>query len=275
MQAAMKRRDILATGLSGAALCWLGRACKTESGSKPGGSTSSVVPQPVYGLSDGRSLYDDFDGHGNLQTFDGQPLAVAGELGSKIWGATYGIEVLKDPFSSPLFSVVDENGQKIESSRPSLALRRLLVIGAADALLETPAGLLPVEKGKVYGAAETVPAGPRGFVLDSGGDLGVGYGYCDGVLGKRTLPNNWAGANPDVCAKNNVRIVRIIDSELLEIFTNVDNIGGSSSYPYITDDNGLNGIGGDLFAYVYVKDTKVSALIGPSGASPVGTLTVR
>ena len=159
MSAAMKRRDILAAGIGGAALSWLGRACKTESGSKPGGPTGPDVPQPVYGLTDGCSLYDDFDGDGNLQTSDGQPLAIAGQLSSKIWGATYGTEILDDPFSSPLFSVVDERGQPYGSSR------RLIILGAADGLLETPAGLLPVEKGRIYGAAESIPAGSRGYVL--------------------------------------------------------------------------------------------------------------
>jgi hypothetical protein len=155
----MKRRDILAAGIGGAALSWLGRACKTESGTKPGGTTSSVLPQPVTGLTDGRSLYDDFDGNGNLQTYDGQSLAIAGQLSSKIWGATYGTEILDDPFSSPLFTVVDERVRLYGSSR------RLMILGAADGLLETPAGFLPVEKGRIYGAAESVPAGPRGYVL--------------------------------------------------------------------------------------------------------------
>ena len=155
----MKRRDILAAGIGGAALSWLGRACKIESGSKPGGPTGPDVPQPVCGLTDGRSLYDDFDGGGNLQTFDGQPLAVAGELSSKIWGATYGTEILDDPILRSLFSVVDENGR---TSRHS---RRLLVLGATDVHLETPDGLLPIEKGRVYGAAESIAAGPRGYVL--------------------------------------------------------------------------------------------------------------
>ncbi len=161
----MKRREILATGLSAAALSCLGRACKTKSGSKPDGPTGPDDPQPVYNLTDGRSFYDDFDGSGNLQSLDGQPLAIAGQLNPKIWGADYGVEVIENPFSSPLFSVVDENGERIDFGRPDKSSRRLFVIGAADALLERPTGLLPIEKGKIYGVAESIPLVPRGNVL--------------------------------------------------------------------------------------------------------------
>ncbi len=166
----MRRRDVLASGLGGAALSWLGRGCKAGSGSKPGEPVGPEIPQPVYALTDGRSLYDDFDGAGNLQTYDGQPLAIAGELNSKIWGADYGVEVLGNPSGSPPFSVVDESGRSADSALPGAgrtgrAWRRLLVVGADDSIVETPAGLFRVEKGKVYGEAEPVGAGPRGYVL--------------------------------------------------------------------------------------------------------------
>jgi hypothetical protein len=161
----MKRRDILAAGLGGAALSWLGRACTTETGTKPPERTNTDIPQPVYELTDGRSLYDDFDGDGNLQTFDGQPLAVAGQLSSRIWSEDFGGEILDDPFARPLFSIVDENGERIGPGPHDQSWRRLLVRGAADAVLETPAGPFAVEKGRTYGVSEVALSSPRGYVL--------------------------------------------------------------------------------------------------------------
>jgi len=110
----MRRREILTRGISGAALAWLGRACGTGSGGNPSPPPGPIGPQPVYELTNGFSLYDDFDGNGNLQTFDGRSLAAAGLLSSKIWGGTFGTEILGDPFSSRLFTIVDESGQRIE-----------------------------------------------------------------------------------------------------------------------------------------------------------------
>lgn len=71
----MKRRDILKTAASGAALSWLARACRP--GQKPPGPNGGGGLRPVYALTEGLSLYDDFDGNGNLQTIEGRPRAAA------------------------------------------------------------------------------------------------------------------------------------------------------------------------------------------------------
>lgn len=78
----MKRRELLGLGLAGGALSLLGKAC--QSGSK----TPEPPPptdRPVYELTPGDSLYDDFDGHGCFQSYDGRDEAQAGALASRLW----------------------------------------------------------------------------------------------------------------------------------------------------------------------------------------------
>ena len=121
----MRRRDILRTGLGGVALAFLGGSCKSGSTpSKPNPGEPDDC-QAVYELTAGSSLYDDFDGHGNFQTFDGQELASAGMLSSKIWGGTFGTEMLTYPVPSRLLMVVDENGRRFEYGPPDPAAAAL------------------------------------------------------------------------------------------------------------------------------------------------------
>jgi len=126
----MKRRDILKTAASGAALSWLARACGP--GPKPPGPDGGGGPQPVTALTDGLSLYDDFDGNGNLQTIDGQPLAVAGLLSSRIWGGTYGTEMLENPFSSPPSAIV--KGEELRASASVAAARSGYILRVTNIL---------------------------------------------------------------------------------------------------------------------------------------------
>jgi hypothetical protein len=78
----MKRRDILGLGLAGSALSLLGRAC--QSGSKAP-EPPPPADQPVYEITPGDSLYDDFDGHGCFQSYDGRDLAMAGAVTNQLW----------------------------------------------------------------------------------------------------------------------------------------------------------------------------------------------
>lgn len=110
----LRRRDFFKFGLTGAVLSCLGVSCKNESGQSPWKPSEPSLPQPVYELADGHALYDDFDGNGNLQSYDNQNLAEAGKLSSKIWLAGLATEVVLDPAAAGLFSVVNEDGQRVE-----------------------------------------------------------------------------------------------------------------------------------------------------------------
>jgi hypothetical protein len=110
----LRRRDFFKFGLTGAALSCLGVSCKNESGPSPWKPTEPTEPQPVYELTDGFALYDDFDGNGSLQSYDNQNLAEAGKLSSKLWLAGLATEVVHDPGAAGLFSVVNEDGQRVE-----------------------------------------------------------------------------------------------------------------------------------------------------------------
>ena len=114
----MRRRDILRTGLGGVALTLLGGSCKTGSPPKPPPPVEPDESPPVYELTAGNSLYDDFDGHGNFQTFDGQELAEAGKLSSKLWAGTFGTEMLTYSVPSRPFTVVNEDGRRVEYGTP-------------------------------------------------------------------------------------------------------------------------------------------------------------
>jgi len=92
-EGALKRRDLLKMGLAGLVLSGMNRGCENKSSSNP--------PDPsdqAYELTDGQTLYDDFDGHGCLQTYNNENLAEAGKLSSRIWAATdEGAEVVDNP----------------------------------------------------------------------------------------------------------------------------------------------------------------------------------
>jgi hypothetical protein len=92
----LTRREALRLGLAGGALVVLGRACQT--GSKtPEPPDPPPGDEPVYALTPGDSLYDDFDGHGCFQTYEGRDLATAGALYERIWAQDGGSQVVDDP----------------------------------------------------------------------------------------------------------------------------------------------------------------------------------
>jgi hypothetical protein len=92
----------------------------------------------------------------------------------------------------------------------------------------------------------------------SGGDFGVGY-YNDGRGNFGEHTPTWAGVNPERCG-NDILKLKIFLEELFEIITLVDDLGGHNTYETITNPatGHLNEIGGDLFAYVHVKDDKTA-----------------
>ncbi|MCX6563401.1 MAG: hypothetical protein NTU60_07320 [Candidatus Aminicenantes bacterium] len=59
----------------------------------------------------------------------------------------------------------DEPKLHISPGRPYHGSHQLLVLGAADTILETPTGPIPIQKGKAYPAAESVPPRSGGYVL--------------------------------------------------------------------------------------------------------------
>jgi hypothetical protein len=96
----LTRREALRIGLAGGALACLGRACQT--GSKPPEPPKPPPgDKPVYELAPGDSLYDDFDGHGCFQAFDGRDLATAGALYQRIWVQNGGSRVVDAAVLSP------------------------------------------------------------------------------------------------------------------------------------------------------------------------------
>jgi hypothetical protein len=116
----ISRRDILKMGCSGA-LSLLPAACQDGTGPTipppPPGSS------PVYALTDGTSLYDDFDGHGNFQTFDGIDLAQAGRLNAKLWYLTEGADISGGPFGDGARAAVGADGVRHEFRRMDPGIR--------------------------------------------------------------------------------------------------------------------------------------------------------
>ena len=195
---ALTRRDLFKLGFTGAVLSFLNRACEQNTATEP-----PYQSKEVYELTDGKSGYDDFDGNGNFQTYSQQNLAEAGKLNSRLWTAMTGAEVIQNPAARELLTVVNEEGQRVEygvrekpedeasgpkedgpeiesvfdaagniiravphiPGRPYHASRRLFWVGTKDGWLETESGPLVVQKGKVYGTAQAVPAGGGGWVL--------------------------------------------------------------------------------------------------------------
>jgi len=96
----LTRREALRLGLAGGALACLGRACQT--GSKPPEPPKPPPgDEPVYELTPGDSLYDDFDGNGCFQTNEGRNLATAGALYERIWVHDDGSRVVDAAILSP------------------------------------------------------------------------------------------------------------------------------------------------------------------------------
>ena len=92
--------------------------------------------------------------------------------------------------------------------------------------------------------------------VGSNGDFGIGYGYCSNYIGIHT--SSWAGANPDNCF-NELRQLQVFLAEIFELTTGTDDLNGHNTFMTITNpyDNGnLTPIGKDLWAYVFVKDSK-------------------
>jgi len=115
----LSRREAMRIGLAGSALAWLGPSCQERSNTpKPPGPPSS---QPVHELAPGTSLYDDFDGHGSFQTYEGRDLATAGALNPLLWFHDEASRVLDAALASPFL--------------PS---------ASADSGYAPPPGLLPV-----------------------------------------------------------------------------------------------------------------------------------
>jgi hypothetical protein len=157
----LRRREFLKLGLTGAALSCLSPGC--EDRSRPAEPDQSAE---VHELTDGATLYDDFDGRGNLQTYNKQNLAEPGRLSANLWESSQGAEVISDPAASGLLTVVAEDGERVEGPLPSDGSRMLVWMGARDGHLETGSGVLEIKKGNIYGTAEVIAAGGgRGWVL--------------------------------------------------------------------------------------------------------------
>jgi hypothetical protein len=94
--------------------------------------------------------------------------------------------------------------------------------------------------------------------VSSGGDFGVGY-YNNGRGNYGEHTGTWAGVNPTTCTDDIIKL-KVFLSELFEIITRTDDLGGRNTYESITNraTGHLNEIGRDLFAYVHVKDEKIA-----------------
>lgn len=163
----LRRRDLLKLGLSGIVLSCLKSGCEKKNSSSPPDSSEAV-----YELTDGQTLYDDFDGNGCLQTYNNQNLAEAGKLSSVLWSSSTDVpEVVQDPAARGLLTVVNENGQPYHGSR------KLLWLGVGNGRYDTGSASLIVEKGKIYGTAELMPMIRSGWVLKLASH-GTGFAGC-------------------------------------------------------------------------------------------------
>jgi hypothetical protein len=184
----LTRRDFIRLGLTGAALSCLNSGCENRTSASP----PDRIEQ-VYELTDGQTLYDDFDGNGNFQTYNNQNLAEAGKLNSRLWDTSHGTEVVHNPAASGLLTVINEDGQRVEygqqeeqsqeikyvydadgklvqavphiPGQPYHGSQRLFWVGAQNGRCNTENGPLAVQKGVVYGSAGVVPTGGSGWVL--------------------------------------------------------------------------------------------------------------
>ena len=184
----LDRRDFLKLGIAGAALACLNGGCETKSSPPPAYQSGEV-----YELTDGRTLYDDFDGNGNLQTYGNQNLAEPGRMSSLLWDSSEGAEVVSDLGATGLLTVVNEDGERVEYRRrqgesqetqfvfdsegrlvravPHIPGRlyhsseRLVWVGARTGQFDSQKGTLSIRKGNIYGHAELQPSETRGWVL--------------------------------------------------------------------------------------------------------------
>ena len=168
----LKRRDFIKLGLTGAALSCLNSGCENKPSANPPDQT-----EQVYELTDGQTLYDDFDGNGNLQTYNNQDLAEAGKLNSRLWDASHGTEVVQNPAAPGLLTVINEDGQRVEyvpkdaevkeikyvfdadgeliqavphtPGQPYHGSKKLLWVGARNGRYDSETGSLILEKGTV------------------------------------------------------------------------------------------------------------------------------
>jgi hypothetical protein len=131
----LTRREAIRLGLAGGAMALLSRACQQ-------GSNPPAPPQPppsdvVYELTAGSSLYDDFDGHGNFQTYDGRDLAVPGALATKLWIPGVGARVVDFALSAPPARSGSGDGPSGLTAGSSGAPDHVLEISCGNFLLET------------------------------------------------------------------------------------------------------------------------------------------
>ena len=95
----LTRREAIRIGLAGSALTWLGPSCQEHSNTpKPPKPPNA---EPVYELMPGNSLYDDFDGHGNYQSYESRDLATAGGLYERIWVPGGGARAIDSALADP------------------------------------------------------------------------------------------------------------------------------------------------------------------------------
>jgi hypothetical protein len=210
----LTRRGWLRLGLTGAAAWCLAPACQYGSKkSGPGTPTTPGTPEPVTVLTDGTTLYDDFDGHGNFQTYDNRDLAEAGRLSSKLWNVYSGWgtgDVLATSLPGGLLTVVNEDGQRVEyrqensretmyvfdadgkliemvphtPGRPYHSSARLVMSGLGDGEYEADGPRVRAHKGRIYGVAAAVAGGPNGRVLrlTTYSDIGMSCELCNSVV---------------------------------------------------------------------------------------------
>ncbi len=133
----LTRRDFFRLGLAGAIVFGLNKGCKTDTGA----NGPLVLPEGVYELTDGRTLYDDFDGGGNLQTYNNQNLAEAGKISSRLWLNFPGTDITDSPTASGLLTVVNEEGQRVEYGLQERRVREI-----ATYLVENPRPVTALER---------------------------------------------------------------------------------------------------------------------------------
>lgn len=87
----------------------------------------------------------------------------------------------------------------------------------------------------------------------NGAHFTVGYGECRDQYGWHTL--RWTGVNPIHCYNHKLKLETFLE-EIFELVTGTENIAEKDTVSMIADNKtgGLNGIGRDLLAYIFVKD---------------------
>lgn len=93
-----------------------------KDGSSDNDPIAPPPPPPVYELTDGTTLYDNFDGQGGYQDYDGSELAVAGQLSSNLWRGNF--DVVDNP--SNIVAVVNENGQSVQYGWEDIQVQQII-----------------------------------------------------------------------------------------------------------------------------------------------------